>query len=115
MATPDITPAQIISALVALLGAVVVLFKLDLSDAQRAAATTIIGTLVPLVWVLGDALIRRARAQHAAAARTTPVYAITTGSTPQQPSAASAAVTLTPTPPSPRAAAPRASRTKKAT
>lgn len=63
MNTPDITPAQIIAGLTALLGAVVVLFKLHLSDEQRAAFITIIGTIVPLAWTLGDAIIRHGRSR----------------------------------------------------
>lgn len=63
MNTPDITPAQIIAGLTALLGAVVVLFKLQLSDEQRAAFITIIGTVVPLAWTIGDAIIRHGRSR----------------------------------------------------
>lgn len=64
---PDLTPAQLISWLTALLGAVVTLFQLDLTDAQRAAAVTIITVLVSVGWFVADAIIRHGRSRIAAA------------------------------------------------
>jgi hypothetical protein len=63
--TPDFTPAQIVAGFTAILGALVVLFKLDLSDAQQAAFTTIIATLVPVGFFVADAIIRHGRARNA--------------------------------------------------
>jgi hypothetical protein len=67
MATPDLTPAQLVSALVALLGAAVVLFKLDLTQEQQAAFATAIGTIVPTAWLIADSIIRHGRASVVAA------------------------------------------------
>jgi hypothetical protein len=68
MATPDLTPAQLVSALVALLGAAVVLFKLNLTQEQQAAFATAIGTIVPTAWLVADAIIRHGRSSAQAAA-----------------------------------------------
>ncbi len=67
MSTPDITPAQIVSMIAALLGAIVALFGLDLSDQQQAAVLTIAGVFVPIAFMVSDAMIRRGRAKLAAA------------------------------------------------
>lgn len=64
---PDITPAQIVGYLTAILSAVTILFKLDLTDAQMAAAVALIGSLVPLGHFIADAIIRKGRAGIAAA------------------------------------------------
>lgn len=66
LSTPDVTPAQIISSLTALAAACIVIFKLDMTDAQRGALVAAIGIIVPLVWQIADAVIRRSRAQAAA-------------------------------------------------
>lgn len=63
MQTPDITPAQVIAGITAILGAIVVLFKLDMSEAQQAALITIIATLVPIGFVVADAIIRHGRSR----------------------------------------------------
>lgn len=65
--TPDITKAQVVSAATALLGAIIILFKLDLTDAQRAALVTIIGVVVPAAWQIADAIIRHGRSKAVAA------------------------------------------------
>lgn len=65
--TPDLTQAQIIGYLSAILSAVVILFKLDLTDAQMGAAIALIGAGVPMAHMIADALIRRGRAGVAAA------------------------------------------------
>lgn len=65
--TPDITPAQVISALTSLVAAAVVIFKLDMTDAQRGAIIGAISVIVTIVWQIADALIRRGRAQALAA------------------------------------------------
>lgn len=66
LSTPSITPAQIISALTALAASLIVIFKLDMTDAQRGAIVGAIGIVVPLVWQAADAVIRRSRAQAVA-------------------------------------------------
>lgn len=70
---PDLTAAQVVSALTAILTACVVLFKLNLSAEQQGAAIAIIGTVVPSVWIYADAHLRGKRnevlaAQHLHAA-----------------------------------------------
>lgn len=65
--TPDTTTAQLIAYLTALVASAVILFKLDLSDAQIAAAIAGIGAIVPLGHMIADAIIRRGRASAAAA------------------------------------------------
>lgn len=65
--TPNLTQAQIIGYLSAIVSAAVILFKLNLTDAQIAAAIALIGALVPVAHFFADAIIRRGRAQVAAA------------------------------------------------
>lgn len=72
MKTPDFSPAAIVAALSALAGALVVLFKLNLTSEQQAALVTVIATVVPFGWLIADAVIRHGRssavaAQHALA------------------------------------------------
>lgn len=67
MKTPDITPAQIVSGCGAVLAALVVLFKLNLTGEQQAALLTVIGTVVPVAWQISDAILRHGRAGVAAA------------------------------------------------
>lgn len=67
MKAPDLTPAQIVSALAALATALVVLFKLNISGEQQAAFATAIGVIVPIGWQIADAIIRHGRAGVAAA------------------------------------------------
>lgn len=67
MKTPDLTPAQVIAFLGALAGALIVLFKLNLTAEQQAALTTIIATVVPFGWIVADSIIRHGRAGAAAA------------------------------------------------
>lgn len=67
MKTPDLTPAQLISGLGAVLSALVVLFKLNLTGEQQAALLTVIGTIVPVAWQLSDAIVRHGRAGVVAA------------------------------------------------
>lgn len=67
MKTPDLTPAQLVSGLVALAGALIVLFKLNLTQEQQAALGTIIATVVPTAWIVADAIIRHGRNANAAA------------------------------------------------
>lgn len=68
MSTPSITPAQIIAALTALVSALLVLFKLHLTDEQREAFITVLGVVVPFGWMLADAIIRHGRSRALAAA-----------------------------------------------
>jgi len=65
--TPDTTTAQIVAYATAIIAALVVLFGLDVSDAQQAAAVTIIGAVVSAFHMWSDAKIRNGRAQIAAA------------------------------------------------
>lgn len=64
---PNITHAQVVSALTALLTACVVLFKLNLTAEQQAAAISVIGTVVPAVWIYADAHLRGKRNEVVAA------------------------------------------------
>lgn len=65
LATPDITPAQII----ALIKAVLVLaasFGLALDDKQVASIVSLAALVVPMALMVADAMIRKGRAQAAA-------------------------------------------------
>jgi hypothetical protein len=64
--TPDLTPAQLLATLKAVL-AVAVAFSVPLSSTQQVALLALAGTL-STVLVAADAAIRRARAQHLAGA-----------------------------------------------
>lgn len=61
MSTPDVTRAQIVVYLNAVVVAAVVLFKLDLSDAERGLIVAGLAGLVGLGAILADAILRRAR------------------------------------------------------
>lgn len=63
--TPDpaLTTEAFVAYIAAALSAAVVLFKLDLSDAQQAAAITIIGGLLTIAIPFAAAIIRKGRAQ----------------------------------------------------
>lgn len=67
MKAPDLTPAQIVSALAALATALVVLFKLNITGEQQAAFVTAIGVVVPIGWQIADSVIRHGRSNVAAA------------------------------------------------
>lgn len=67
LATPDVTTAQFTGLATALLGAGTVLFKLNISDAERAAIVGVIATLVPVTHMLADAIVRHGRAKTQAA------------------------------------------------
>lgn len=67
MSTPDTTTAQIIAYATAALTALVVLFKLDISDTQQAAAITILSAVLGAFHLYSDARIRNGRASIAAA------------------------------------------------
>jgi hypothetical protein len=82
LATPDLTPAQIIagvtSILVSIAGACVVLFQLDLTGAQQGALTVIITGIVALtgaVWMHADAKVRHGRAIAQAEVRSAQINA----------------------------------------
>lgn len=62
MKTPDITPAQIISAVLFVVGQLVAFGLLSQGDGQLAAS--IATTVVPVVWTISDMLIRRSRAAN---------------------------------------------------
>jgi len=63
--TPDpaVTGEAGAAYVAAILGAVVTLFKLDLSDAQQAAAVTIIVSVLTGAILLHGAIVRKGRAQ----------------------------------------------------
>lgn len=67
---PNLTAAQIVGWLTTFVTALVVLFKLDLSDARQAALVTILAAVATLALKLSDAIIRHGRASIAAAAIT---------------------------------------------
>lgn len=61
MKTPDITPAQVV-ALVQAVISVLVAFSVPVSDAQSAALLGLT-TIVASILIVGDAVIRRGRAK----------------------------------------------------
>jgi hypothetical protein len=67
MNTPDFTYPALVAALVGLASALVVLFKLDLTDAQQGGLTAAIGAVVTLGWFAHDAIVRHGRSNIAAA------------------------------------------------
>lgn len=67
MKTPDVTPAQLAAALGSILTALVVLFKLNISDQDMAIILGAIATIVPTAWAFADAIIRHGRAGVVAA------------------------------------------------
>ena len=61
LATPDITPAQIVAAVSAIVGLFV---SQGLIDNNRAQIITGVASIVlPLIWVAADAVIRHGRAR----------------------------------------------------
>lgn len=68
MKTPDFTPAGISAILLALITNLIVLFDLDLSDAQRGGITGAVSAVVLAAFLIHDAVIRHGRANIAAAA-----------------------------------------------
>lgn len=77
MKTPDTTTAQYVAYATAILSALVVLFKLDVSDAQQAAAITILGAVLAAFHMWSDGKIRNGRAGIAAAQITASIVAPT--------------------------------------
>jgi hypothetical protein len=73
MSTPDITPAQIAAYLTAIASACVVLFKLDLTDAQQAAIVGAISAAVALAFPIADSIIRHGRSRQLAPTPAAPV------------------------------------------
>jgi hypothetical protein len=69
--TPDITPAQIVSAIGFIAAQAVAFGLLDEGTAQLIVS--IGGTAVPLIWTIADAIIRNGRAKVAAAQVLAPV------------------------------------------
>lgn len=68
--TPDITPAQVVAVVGAILG-VLLAAGLDISDDLRDAIILLVTVLAPTV-IGGDAVIRNGRAKAAAAAAAPP-------------------------------------------
>jgi hypothetical protein len=62
--TPDpaLTSEALVAYVASLIAAIVVLFKLNLSDAQQAAAVTLIGIALTVGIPLAGAITRRGRA-----------------------------------------------------
>lgn len=65
LSTPDITPAQIVAVLVALVGQLVA--RGLIGNDTGAVVAQIAALAVPLVWMIADAVIRHGRAKVAAA------------------------------------------------
>lgn len=63
MKKPDVTPAQIVATVVALLG-LLAAFGLDISKAQQEAIVQVITVGFP-IWLAADAYIRGKRADNA--------------------------------------------------
>jgi hypothetical protein len=82
MKTPDFTPVGIASIVLAFITNLVVLFNLDLSDAQRGAITGLVSAIVLAAFLIHDAVIRHGRAKVAAAAVTAAVASPDTSVTP---------------------------------
>lgn len=68
--TPNTTTAQYVAYATAALTAIVVLFKLDVSDVQQGAAITLLGAVLAAFHLYSDAKIRNGRATMAAAITT---------------------------------------------
>lgn len=68
MSTPNITQAQVLALVAALLTAGVVLFKLHISDVDQAKYLAAITGVIVTVWPIADAIIRHGRSQTVAAA-----------------------------------------------
>lgn len=64
MTTPDITPAQIVSAIGAIVGLLVSNLLID--DNTAKLITNIAAIVVPICFIFADAIIRHARAYNAA-------------------------------------------------
>lgn len=62
MTTPSLTPAQILAAVVSVLGNLVALGWIDETTSQALAS--IASTLLPIALVFADAKIRKARAEN---------------------------------------------------
>lgn len=60
MKTPDVTPAQILAIIAAVI-ALSVAFGAPISSAQQEAMIVAAGTIVPVVLVVADAALRRKR------------------------------------------------------
>lgn len=67
MKTPDFTLPALTALAVSFVTACVVLFKLDLTDAQKGALTVIVGAVCTIGWFIHDAIVRHGRAGLAAA------------------------------------------------
>jgi uncharacterized membrane protein (UPF0136 family) len=65
-ATPDFTPEAIVSLVVGVIADFVVLFKLDLTDAQQGAISGLITTIVLAAFLIHSAVIRSGRARGSA-------------------------------------------------
>lgn len=73
MKTPDITPAAITALVLAIVTNAVLLFGLDLTDAQRGATSGLITAVVLAAFLIHDAIIRQGRAKISAAKAARPV------------------------------------------
>jgi hypothetical protein len=59
---PDITPAQLAAWLATLISVIVVLFKLNMTDAQQGALVTILVAVATAFHFVSDGIIRHGRA-----------------------------------------------------
>lgn len=65
MKTPDLTPAQLVAAVTTVVGLLVSQGLVD--NGTEKLIGGIASTLIPLVWIVADAIIRHGRANVAAA------------------------------------------------
>lgn len=80
MKTPDLTPAQIISTLTAILGLFVTQGLVDNNTEKLIGGLASI--VIPLIWQLADAIIRHGRSNVAAAVAANPNPAVSTAVVP---------------------------------
>lgn len=76
MKTPDLTPAQLVSTILGILGLFVSQGLIDNGTEKIIAG--IASVVVPMVWQIADAIIRHGRSNVAAAKAANPVVATET-------------------------------------
>lgn len=65
-ATPDFTPEAIVSIVLGVISNLVILFELDLTDAQRGAISGLVTAVVLAAFLIHSAVIRSGRARGSA-------------------------------------------------
>jgi hypothetical protein len=68
--TPDFTPEAIVSLILGVVANLIVLFGLDLTDAQEGAISGLITTGILVAFLIHSAVIRSGRARGSALRRT---------------------------------------------